>query len=302
LVNGQPGGGHWSNGRLERFGGFEGAKAVTDKDGRFTLTAVGGDRLVVVAGDMVWLARLQTGKEQTIQLPQPGKVTISYDIAGAAKDGVIRLQLMTWDLPEWAGVASTERYVVCKNGGTLELDGLTPGEYDVFRYVECGRVGMMGFTSFLERCKLKIEAGKAAKLDYVRTKGGPISGQIVGLKEAGIEGALVKVRSQQATGGRSTSAEDEWKILNFDAVITAAEGQFKTSRIAPGTYMVTAEGYKPESRSERRSTGQMRLPELLGKVKVVVPESGQVKPVRLEVPPPSDAKPSAPAKAAEKPA
>jgi hypothetical protein len=100
LVNGQPGGGHWSNGRLERFGGSAGAKTITDKDGRFTLTAVAGDRLVVVAGDTVWLAPLQTAKEQTIQLPQPGKVTISYDIAGAAKDGVIRLQLMTWDLPD----------------------------------------------------------------------------------------------------------------------------------------------------------------------------------------------------------
>ena len=302
VVNGRPGGGHWSNGRLEPFGGFEGAKAVTDRDGRFTLTAVGGDRLVVVAGDMVWLARLQLGKEQTVQLPQPGKVTISYDIAGAARDGVIRLQLMTWDLPEWAGVATTERYVVCKNGGTLEVDDLTPGEYDVFRYVDCGRVGLRGFNSFLDRCKLKIEAGKAAKLDYVRAKGGPISGQVAGLKEAGIEGAMVKVRSEQATSGMNTSAEDEWKILSFDAVITDAGGQFKTSRISPGTYLVTAEGYKPERPSERNSRRQLRLPELLGKVKVVVPESGEVKPVRIEVPPPSDAKPSAPAKAAEQPA
>jgi hypothetical protein len=94
-------------------------------------------------------------------------------------------------------------------------------------HVDCGRVGLRGFNSFLDRCKLKIAAGKAARLDYVRTKGGPISGQVVGRKESGIEGAMVKV---------------------------------------------------------------------------VVPENGEVKPVRIEVPPPSDAKPSAPAKAAEKPA
>jgi len=83
-------------------------------------------------------------------------------------------------------------------------------------------------------------------------------------------------------------------------VVTDAEGHFKTSRIAPGTYMVIAEAYKPESPSARWSTG-IRLPELMGKVKVVVPESGEVKPIRLEVPPPSAAKPSAPAKAADKP-
>ena len=111
---------------------------------------------------------------------------------------------------------------------------------------------------------------------------------------------MVRVRSEQATGGMSTRAEDEWKILNFDAVVTDAEGHFKTSRIVPGTYMVIAEAYKPERPSAGWSTG-IRLPELVGKAKVVVPESSEVKPIRLEDPLPSDAEPSSPAKPAEKP-
>jgi hypothetical protein len=285
LVNGQPGGGHWYNGRLEAFDTFKGSKAVTDKDGRFTLPVVGGDRLVIVAGDMVWLARVQTGKEQAIKLPQPGKVTISYDIDGAAQEGVFRLQLMTWDMPDWRGAAGVERYVTCGNGGTLEVDGLPPGEYDVCRWIEALRVGDIGQGGMLDRCALKIEAGKTAKLEFVRTKGCPISGQVVGLKEAGAPGAFVNVRPEQATGVPYIG--DDWKLTFFDTLATGPDGQFKTSRIAPGTYMVTAAAYKPEVRTSGGFTdlGGIRMPNLLGKTKVVVPESGEVKPIRIEIAP-----------------
>ena len=296
LVNGQPGGGHWYNGRVEPFDTFKGSKAVTDKDGRFTLPVVGGDRLVIVAGDMVWLARVQTGKEQTVQLPQPGKVTISYDIDGAAKEGVFRLELMTWDMPDWRAVAGVERYVTCGNGGTLEVDGLPPGEYDVCRWIEAVRVGDIGRGGMLDRGKLKVESGKASKLEYVRTKGGPISGQVVGLKEAGAPGAFVNVRPEQATG--IPFAEADWKLTFFDTLATGPDGQFKTSRIAPGTYMVTAEAYKPEARtsgSEGIFDTGIRMPNLLGKTKVVVPESGEVKPIRIELAPLSGEKATAPA-------
>jgi len=283
LVNGQPGGGHWYNGRLEAFDTFKGSKAVTDKDGRFTLPVVGGDRLVIVAGDMVGLARVQTGKEQAIRLPQPGKVTISYDIDGAAKEGVFRLQLMSWDMPDWRGAASVERYVTCGNGGTLEVDGLPSGEYDVCRWIEPLRVGDLGIGGMLDRGKLKVESGKAAKLEYVRTKGCPISGQVVGLKEAGLPGAFIYVQREQASGDAQV-AEDVWRLTVFDALATGPDGQFKTSRISPGTYMVTAKARKPEDPNERRGTG-IRLPHVVGKVKVVVPESGEIKPIRIEIDP-----------------
>ena len=283
LVNGQPGGGHWNNGRLEAFDTFKGSKAVTDKDGRFTLPVVGGDRLVIVAGDMVGLARVQTGKEQAIRLPQPGKVTISYDIDGAAKEGVFRLQLMSWDMPDWRGAASVERYVTCGNGGTLEVDGLPPGEYDVCRWIESLRVGDMGWGGMLDRGKLKVESGKVSKLEYVRTKGCPISGQVVGLKEAGLPGAFIYVQREQASGDLQ-AAEDAWRLTVFDALATGPDGQFKTSRISPGTYIVTAKACKPEDPNQRRDTG-IRLPEVVGKVKVVVPESGEIKPIRIEIAP-----------------
>ncbi len=182
-------------------------------------------------------------------------MTISYDIDGAAKEGVFRLELMTWDMPDWRGTARVERYVTCGNGGTLEVDGLPPGEYDVCRYIEPMVVGDMGHGGMLDRSfAVKIEAGKTAKLEFVRTKGGPISGQVVGLKEAGAPGAFVNVRPEQVTGDPRAPG-DEWKLPFFDALATGPDGQFKTSRISPGTYMVTAEAYKPETPEERGRLG-----------------------------------------------
>jgi hypothetical protein len=152
----------------------------------------------------------------------------------------------------------------------------------------------MGFPSMLDRSRLKVEAGTAAKLEYVRPKGGPISGQVVGLKEAGLPGALVKVGTEQATGNPFVpTLGDVWKSPVFDAVVTGPDGQFKTSRIPPGTYMVTASAWKPEPPSMAFHTG-IRGPDFIGKVKVVVPEDGEVKPVRIEVPPLSGEKPAAP--------
>jgi hypothetical protein len=261
---------------------YGGSKAVTDKDGLFTLTLVGGDRLVVVAGQLVWVARLEAGKgkQQAVRLPQPGKVTIAYDIEGAAKDGVVRLELKTWDMPDWLGVVRTELYVTCRNGQSIDVADLEPGEYDVCRWIECLRLGDMGEGGMLDRGTLKVESGKASKLEYVRSKGCPISGQVVGLKDANLPGAFIEVLPEQATGNRYVG--DEWKLTVFDKLVTGPDGQFKTSRISPGTYMVTAYAYKPEDPNQAMDTG-IRMPDLLGKVKVVVPETGQAPFVRIDI-------------------
>ena len=55
---------------------------------------------------------------------------------------------------------------------------------------------------------------------------------------------------------------------------------------------MTAEAYKPVDPSQPLDTG-WRLPDFVGKVKVVVPESGEVKPIRIEIDP--DKKATAPA-------
>jgi hypothetical protein len=257
------------------------------------LTLVGGDRLVVVAGQLVWVARLDAGKEQTIRLPEPGRVTISYDIEGAPKDGVFRLRLMSWRMPDWRGVVETTRFVTCRNGQSIDVVDLEPGEYDVFRSVGILCLDGMGEGSMLDRGKLKVESGKATKLECVRAKGCPISGQVIGLKEAHLPGAFIYVQREQAWGDTQVE-EDLWRLTVFDAVVTGPDGQFKTSRISPGTYMVAAYVYKPV---EGLAPGCMTLPQphVLGKVKVVVPESGEVKPIRIEIAPLSDKKAAAPA-------
>ena len=145
------------------------------------------------------------------------------------------------------------------------------------------RAGDIGHTGMLDRGTLKVEPGKAAKLEYVRTTGAAIAGQVVGLKAAGLAGAFVQVRPEQASGDPKRMT-DEWKLPVFDAQATGADGQFKTSRIAPGTYMVTVEAYKPQDPNEGFTSG-WRLPEFVGKAKVVVPPTGEVQPIRIELAP-----------------
>jgi hypothetical protein len=127
------------------------------KPWRFTISGAGGarDRLVVAAGGLTWLAKPQAGKELTIQLPQPGKVSIAYDIQGAAKEGVFRLELKTWDMPDWRGIVQIVRRVKCGNGEDVDVSDLTPGEYDVCRLVENLRVGDAGNSSMLDRGTLR---------------------------------------------------------------------------------------------------------------------------------------------------
>ncbi|HUS48018.1 MAG TPA: carboxypeptidase-like regulatory domain-containing protein [Phycisphaerae bacterium] len=265
-------------------GMFRGSKAVTDKDGRFTITGAGGakDRLVVAAGGLVWLAQPQPGKEQAVRLPQPGKVSIAYDIEGAAQEGLFRLGLKTWEMPDWKGVVQTVRRAKCENGRDVTVVDLTPGEYDVCRQVEGLRVGDMGHGSLCDRGTLKVEPGKTAKLEFIRAKGSRVSGQAIGLKEANIAGAFITVRPEKATG--DPRSRDEWKLPVYDALTCGADGRFKTSRLVPGSYLVVAEAYKPESRDEMRRTGR-RLPSMIGTAKVTVPESGEPKPVRIELKP-----------------
>jgi len=271
-----------TNGRndVDRGGSrFQGSKTFSNREGRFTLSGGGDakDRLVVVSDGLAWLVQPQAGQEQRIQLPQPATVSIKYDIEGAARLGVFRLELRTWEMPEWKGVATSERLIECENGKDVTVSDLTPGEYDVCRLIERLRVGDLGRSAMCDR-NLNLNIAQTATLEFVRPKGSAVSGQVLGLKEANLPGAFVQVRPESVTG--NPRAKDEWKLTVFDALTTGPDGQFKTSRIAPGTYMVTAEAY---GRDNGRSG--WRLPSLVGKTKVVVPETGQAEPVRIELAP-----------------
>jgi hypothetical protein len=266
-----------------------GTRASTDKEGRFTLTgaAAENDRIVVVTAEgLAAVSPVAQGVagadvEFVIRLPEPATLTIRYDIPGAPDEGKIWLQLKTWDMPEWKGVGTITRKPLIANGRELVVTDLAPGVYDFARTKDL-RTGDSGRGVFCDRRGITLEAGKAVAADFVRKAGQPIISEVVGLKEAGLPGAFIYVKSPQATG--NPRATDEWKLPIYDALTCDAEGKFKTETISPGEYAVIAEAYAPEPAGGPFRTG-LRLPSFIGRANLIVPAADELPLVRIELKP-----------------
>ncbi len=153
--------------------------------------------------------------------------------------------------------------------------------YDVTRTKQL-RVGDSGRGTPCDRATVKLEPGKSARFECVRRTGQPVAGEVIGLKGTDMEGAYLCVRPAYATGDpRDRGA---WSLTVFDAMTCGVDGRFKTERLAPGSYTITAEAYQPEPRNGPFTTGE-RLPSLVGSAKVTVPAGGEVKPVQIELKP-----------------
>lgn len=264
---------------------FRGSQATTGKDGRFALSGAGTgkEKIVVSTASLhVWLAPVgKLGEDVTIRLPEPAKLALAYDIEGDAKVGEFRLELKTWDMPQWRGAVMSVRKPKVPNGGEAPVEGLTPGVYDLVRMKQL-RVGDTGRGVLCDRATLRLEPGRTQRADFVRKTGSPITGDVLGLKAAGAPGAFIYVKPAEANG--DPYSRDEWKLRTFDAATCKVDGRFKTARIPPGSYTVIANAYKPEPQTGVVRTG-WRLPDFIGTAKVTVPQAGPPPPVRIEMKP-----------------
>ncbi len=260
------------------------SRTTTDKEGAFVLAGVGegADSITVSAPSLhVWQVPLTKPDEEIlITLPQPATLVLRYDIEGDEDPGQFHLHLKTREMKDWKGVGSFQEPTVA-NKGTTTLSNVTPGVYDLFRMKEL-RVGQQGGGALCDRRTITLDAGKTSEVEFVRKTGHPITGEVVGLKEAGVPGALIYVKPAAATGDPLKT--DEWKLTTFDALTCGEDGQFKTARIPPGTYTVIVYAYNPEPRTNIFYTG-VRLPDFIGTAKVTVPENAPPPPVRIELKP-----------------
>ena len=172
------------------------------------------------------------------------------------------------------------------NGGRTVLRNLTPGTYSLSRYQQL-RVGDRGQGALCDRRDVTVAAGQEAVADFVRDRGGPITGQVVGLDPARFPGAFLYVLPAEATG--DPLAHEDWKLTTFDATTCGADGRFTTERLVPGDYTVVAHTYLPEPKGGPFTTG-IRLPESVGVAKVTVPQQGPPPPGRIEMRPRPEAK------------
>jgi beta-lactamase regulating signal transducer with metallopeptidase domain/protocatechuate 3,4-dioxygenase beta subunit len=270
--------------------GFGGTRETTDADGRFVIhgAAAGeANRLVLLApGLHVWTVPvLELRKELIVKLPEPATVVIRYDIPGDVPEGRFRLELKTWDMPDWKGIVSSVQNPTAKNQGEVVLRNMTPGVYDVIRMKQL-RVADFGTEAFCDRRDVTLESGKTTTLQFVRKKAFAIEGDVVGLEGTGIEGAFVFVRSPKATG--DPESRDDWKLPIYDGVTCAKDGKFKTAPIEPGEYLLVADAYEPQPGGMGFGMGfgtGWSLPAYVGKAKVTVPQDGPPPRVRIEMKP-----------------
>ena len=265
-------------------------RVATDADGAFTVTGIGEDaqRIAITSSALdLWVVPVPKGDAANdnleIRLPQPGKLVVHYDIAGAPDKARLFMQLHTWEMPGWRGVTN-ERYDPIQQHVEFVLDNLPPGDYTIDRVRELGMKTKWG-QNLLDRRTVKIESGKTAVTDFVRSKGAPITGQVVGLDQ----GEVAKAKPTHVFVRVLPPKEERTQWLIFDVVMLEPDdklmdGQFTTERIPPGQYKVQAEVYIPETEEQRHRTG-WRTPAFEGEVLVTVPEEGLPEPVKIQLAP-----------------
>jgi len=275
------------DGKPENFGG---STTKADDKGDFRLRGLPKDAVtvfVVAQSVRPWPVEVKTSDDPIeIKLPEPGKLRIKYDIEGASAVGTVHLHIKSWEMPAFKGVDSMDRPKV-NNGGEIVIDHLAPGTYDLARYVEAAHHGL-----FADRTTVIIESGKTAEAGFVRKEGAPVSGKITGIDESEkIESALAAVHPAQLPAG-----ERAMFAPVFD-VVEVKDGVFKTSKLAPGTYSVQVDMYKPETPAQMRMSG-LQMPDFSGQATVSVPATGEGPKVVIEMK--STARPEAPKEAGGK--
>lgn len=284
---------------MELAGGFvEDRKAVrftTDAAGAFTVTGVGDENhcLAVTCSAIdfwvvdTWAIPVPAADAERadfrIQLPQPGKLVVHYDVPGAPEKADVFLQYHTWDLFKDSHV-DNQRYAPLQQHKELILDNLAPGPYTIDRAKNPGYASARSRT-LLDRQQITIESGKNVVVDFVRTIGTPVVGQIVGLDQ----GDVAKARPVRVEVRVLPMQEDKWSSITFDEITMEKGGKpirsdFVTEQLSPGQYKVRVLVFVPETKEQTTSTG-VDPPAFTGEAVVTVPKAGKPDLVKLELQP-----------------
>ena len=271
------------NGRANTNGAGSNA-AVTDANGRFTITGGGKEstQVVVLAPHlMAWTVpapKEGLNEELTIRLPKPATLRIVVDLPGAVqgneqqiveqpgrgpriapagKDVSFRLEMMTWEMPGWKESGNFTETRTTANPGEVVFENLTPGIYD-FSRTKMLCLGDRGQGAMCDRqLHVKLLHGESKTIRLVRKRGQRVAGEIHGLPEH-VPGAFITVRPAAVSGDPHRS--DEWKLPEYDALTCENNKHFLTGLLEPGRYKIVAEGYRPEPRTGAWHSG-WRMPE-----------------------------------------
>jgi hypothetical protein len=141
------------------------------------------------------------------------------------------------------------------------------------------RVGNARQSPRLETLSVAVEAGKSGVAAIVRESGAAVEGEILGLEQLKLPGALIYIVKPESL---------QLIVLNnhvreaVEALTCDATGRFKTPRLSPGDYAIVVEGYKPPTPDERLGSARRATYRAIGKL--TVPAQGPAPRVRIRVP------------------
>jgi hypothetical protein len=259
----------------------KGHHETTDDLGRFALTGEPGEEIppvIVLAPALhAWLVPVTNPTEEmVIALPEPASLVVRYEIAGSDPKAQLRVQLKTWDMPDWRGVVEHTQRKYVENGKEVVFESLAPGAYD-FSRDKVMQTGDLGITAMCDRQTVTLAPGERKVVELVRPTGASVSVSIAGLDETKAPGAIVTIRAAGATGD---PRGEDWKLTTYDGRFCRRDGVFVTSRLAPGRYTAVAHAYEPLTDERRFRTGWI-LPDFVGVVRFEIPETGEPAPVRI---------------------
>ena len=262
------------NGKPESFSGHQ---TVTDKEGRFAIDAAKGKgtALVVSAPTChIWQVPLADAtKEIIIKLPEPATLELRYDIPDDAPKARIEIYLKSWDMPGWKQVAGAQRTINIPQSGRVVLKDMTPGVYDIWRS-KIIIIGRSGTGAFCDRGNFTLTGGKTTTASFVRKEGHPVTGRITGMTPDSVPGVELRVQRKATTplhvgtigpAVKSVLADvgagaPTAKWITVDALACKPNGEFKTARLSPGTYTISAKAYAPMPDRNRYSLGLWHRP------------------------------------------
>jgi beta-lactamase regulating signal transducer with metallopeptidase domain len=256
--------------------------AVTDAEGRFVLAAPtpAGGHLVVSAPTMhAWPAPLApAGQENLIRLPQPGTLTVRYNVTGGPDTAEFILRLHTQETPEWKGWFNSMHIFHVRNGDEVVLRDVAPGRYSLVRQKGVSSPLGTSLSIPIELRDLALAAGESQTAEVVRKDGQRLQGRVTGLGPLALPGAYVRVI--QATSARHLYQYE--LIPTFDMIGVGPDGVFQTEPLPPGHYTLVAEEFSTAAAIQLKEQYHF-----VGLTNVTVPTAGQ-EPISIAIKPDSE--------------
>ncbi len=259
---------------------------LTDDKGQFEMYAGAAERIAISHPRFdAWVADIPpVGQPFEVRLPEPARIVFTLDVPGADQDSAIFYQFLSHHQPQFKRV-ETVRTVPLKNGGKLELNALTPGRYQFWRSKRL-QAGNMGIGGALDHVFLEFKPGQSREVKIVRKTGARLTGEIKPPGEAELSGVILTVKSLQEK--TSPFNPGHKYVVAYDTRTVHEDGKngfkrtFTTELLEPGQYKVKAVAYVPLTPQQQFRSGIVR-PTYEATTTVVIPASGEVKPVTLQL-------------------